>query len=359
MAVVAAQNPVRGVIRPVVGSKPLAIRTPTVGLAPTGNLGGGLTVPTPVINNGGFHNGGNFGQRGHRHGHHHHHHGGFYGGYPYYYSSPWWGLNFTFGSGYRSLGVVYGYPGAFYYGSYRYRPIYSSYRPSYYYGSFRPYLDSPLLYGADRLRAEDFGIAPIVIGDEPARVARPAVRGVRDVDEGRLERPPVSSVSRIRRSLRAMSEGDTEFRAGDFFAAQTDYRTAIRSSPDLAEPHLHYGMAMIACGRFEDAAMEFKKAIDYDPSLVESDFQWQDLYDDPAVMDEHFDKLAEFALVRKNDPEILFVIGVCLHFRGEPERAAPFLERVAELDGQWEFAVSTMLAVNEPAKEPAEERADG
>lgn len=351
-----AQNPVRGVIRPVPGSRPLAIRTPTVGLAPVSHRGGSAVVA---------HRGGHVRHRPVRH-YGNRYYGRRHYGYGHYrpYGVVGWGyypvgVSINFGTRFRSVGVSYGYPGTCF-GGFGYRTVYTSYTnywPGY---NYSPYyisplgsLDSPLLDrprrvvdpGAPAPGAPRADEAPIPPPADPADMVRAdgAGRAPAAVDVHRERRPTVSSVSAIRRALRSVSTGDDLFKRGEYLRAQSNYRNAIRYAPDLAETHLHYGFSLVATKKYKQAAEEFKKAIDFDPELVVSETRMTDFYEDPEVMHEHLEGLAEYALDNRRQTDVLFAVGVCLHYIGETDRAVPFFERTLADDRQWDFAATAFV----------------
>jgi tetratricopeptide (TPR) repeat protein len=128
--------------------------------------------------------------------------------------------------------------------------------------------------------------------------------------------------------------GDAHWAEQQYQLALQQYKTAAGAARDLATPYLRQGMALIATRRYDLAADAFVRALDVDDAVPDSDFRLDTLYGDLRLAkNSHLESLAGRALENPDDARMLFVLGVFLHFDGEPERAVKFFRKSAELSG--------------------------
>jgi hypothetical protein len=81
------------------------------------------------------------------------------------------------------------------------------------------------------------------------------------------------------------------------------------------------------------------------PDWPSSDFRLDALYGDAALAKQaHQDSLANAALRDPNDADLLFVLGVFLHFDGQSERAKKFFAKSQELKSDAAPYVNAFLA---------------
>jgi tetratricopeptide (TPR) repeat protein len=133
---------------------------------------------------------------------------------------------------------------------------------------------------------------------------------------------------------RFMQLGDEYFRAGRYTLAYDRYRSAGQAAPRLGDAYLRQGFALAANGRYEAAAREIKRGLERDPNLTQSDLRLSDLYGDKSkAKTAHLDAMAKAADGRFAGSDLLFLIGVYLHFDGQEERAKPFFQRAAQVAG--------------------------
>lgn len=359
---VEAQNPVRGVIRPVPGSKPLAIQTPTVGLASpanamssTASVGVGHSQRRNNFqhHNGHYHGSPLYGRHRYNndyyaralYGYGYGYPGGYVGGYPYY--PP------VIGVASSGVGLTVGSNGGINASFYRgvYSPFYGGYIPASY-GRYR-YGYSPYGYGVTvPVYGRTFGLyrptsldpgfgAPLdPVGPLDAKVLGREPIELTDRDLTALERAyrPTrvrSSLSEMQKSLRLLSRGDQQFKQGDYVEAKISYRAAIRAARELPEAYMHLGFAEIADGSYRSATSTFQQAFGIDPAFWGRGFRLDSMYPDGAsgeTCQQHLDALAQESLADTDRAELHFLLGVMLHFRGESDRATKFLATAAEKD---------------------------
>jgi len=129
--------------------------------------------------------------------------------------------------------------------------------------------------------------------------------------------------------------GDTLFEAQRYVDANTRYRRAARAAPTLAEPYLRQGFALVALGSYDAAAGAFQRGLRIDPAWPGSDFTLAELYGDNALAKSgQLDALAKASEDDPKSADLLFLVGVLLHFDGQPDRARPFFQRAAQLAGE-------------------------
>ena len=132
--------------------------------------------------------------------------------------------------------------------------------------------------------------------------------------------------------LRLIGQGDPQFIRRRYAEALDRYKQAAQTAPRLATAAFRQGWALIALGRYELAVEAFKRGLDIDPHWARSNFRLFELYG-PNRKDKsaHIDALAQAAIDRPDNGDLLFLVGVFLFFDEQPGRAGPFFERAAAL----------------------------
>ncbi len=149
------------------------------------------------------------------------------------------------------------------------------------------------------------------------------------------EQPPQgrgTSPRAVRRAGEFIRQGDEQFARQKYALALSRYRNAGQASPGLAEVWLRQGFAQAALGKYDLAAKALRRAAVLNAQLPQLAFTLDQLYGDNALAKSaHLDALAQRAIDQPHDGEVFFVLGVFLHFDGQPERAQKFFERANEL----------------------------
>ena len=128
--------------------------------------------------------------------------------------------------------------------------------------------------------------------------------------------------------------GDALFGQQKYAEANDRYRKASRSAPQLADAWFRQGFAMAAIGRYDLAVGAIKRGLSLDPAWPKSAFRLNDLYGaDEMAKNAHLDGLAQAAEEKPTDGDLLFMVGVYLHFDGQADRARKFFQRAAEIAG--------------------------
>jgi tetratricopeptide (TPR) repeat protein len=263
------------------------------------------------------------------------------------------GPGFAGGYGYRPyyLGAGYGYP---WYGRpYGYRPPYFGYRyyrpwgwgywPGRYapYGWYRPYFAPPLVLPPVFVPAEELGFGPAaaarMLGLVPAPVGAP-LRPELIGNGGVLVRAPreaepafVSNAAARQRATKFMELGDGYFAQGNYVLAYERYKSAVQATPDLVEPYLRRGQALIAMESYDLALTTYKHAFKLHPNWANTNFRLDALYGNrQRDKQNHLDTLAA-AAERQPTADLMFLVATQLLYDGQAERALRFFERAKEL----------------------------
>jgi tetratricopeptide (TPR) repeat protein len=227
---------------------------------------------------------------------------------------PYGGAAYPYGYGYLPGGYVWYGPG--------YYPYYPS--PDWPWALPPLYAPAESQFGPDsvkRFMGADRGLGPGIGGDVNRAKEAPANQRATNAE----------SVAMGRRFMRL---GDDYFRAGKYSLAYDRYRNASQAAPRVADAYIRQGFALAALGRYEAAAREFKRGMELDPDWASSDFRLADLYgDNGRAKSAHLDAMAKAADAKSESSDLLFLIGLYLHFDGQVERARPFFQRADQLAG--------------------------
>lgn len=223
------------------------------------------------------------------------------------------------------------YPSAWDYGPYHPRRRYR--HPRYPYWGYPPplYIPAEALYGPQAVM-RFMGVNRV----SPPPVIPHVIAVIKDEED----QEPAQAVRRAgnQRSLnlawRFIGFGDARFTKQEYPDAYQRYKKAAQASPMLADAHFRQGYSLIALGRYEQAAKALKRGLELDPGWAHSAFRNGELYvNDGAAKAAHLDALAQAAVQEPNNADLLFLVGVFLHFDGQKDRARSFFERAARLAG--------------------------
>jgi tetratricopeptide (TPR) repeat protein len=229
--------------------------------------------------------------------------------------------------------VYSSYYNPYYYDSYGY-----GYSPYSYYSPY--YYPAPIFVPAGAL----YGPGPILnmmgvgnggggggVAMSPAAAERAAPRvAARPAAKEQRAKPDNDSATAA--AQRYIGVGDTSFAKGKYTDANDRYRRAVRTAPQLADAWFRQGFALAGMGHYETAATSLRRGLELKPDWPKSDFRLAALFGgDEAAKTAFLEGLAAAAEARPNNVDLLFLLGVCQHFDGQPERAATFLKRASEL----------------------------
>jgi tetratricopeptide (TPR) repeat protein len=196
--------------------------------------------------------------------------------------------------------------------------------------------------GLDQVTPPTVAARPVA-PPEVAEGRAPAAEG--EAVELPAPKPRESNLASRERAQHFLSAGDGLFREQKHQEALQRYKSAAQAAPDLANAYFRQGFALLATNRYELAADAFRRGLELEPVWPSSGFRLEELYGEADLAKKaHQDALASAAL---NDPEnahLMFVLGVFLHFDGQPDRARKFFARAKELDARQAGSVDDFLA---------------
>lgn len=268
--------------------------------------------------------------------------GGFYSNtcYSGFNKYGWGGNCFSFSTGCNPCFQSYNYCGPSYYCAPR---VYTSY---YYNGCYAPYgyntFYSGGYYPQGIYYSPRFGVAAPPAGAPAPVAARVAVA-----------KPKIraTNVEYRRKGEQYLAQADSLFREQKYQQAIERYKLASETAPDLAEAFWHKGHAYVATNRYELAAASFKRALAINPRVDRNGFSLAKLYGTTTIAKTgHLETLAAYALEHSDSADAFFLLGVFLKYDGEPDRAAPFFARAAELSRGESAHLAGFLPLPEDSK---------
>ncbi len=259
-----------------------------------------------------------------------------------------------------------------YHGIYRhhaYRPVYRSYYYSslvpyyyptirYHYPTYTSFYSAPAYSSCQPICCDSSPAVKTIVPESPVQQPTPALKPA-PVDAAPQPPLPPQSAS-YQRGTQAISHSfsaptsrraldvygtlrnhETEMAIGNrLFAAQlyhsalTKFQEASRVSPSSGDVYLHEGFAELAMGRYDRAAKVFRFATDIDLKLASSKFSLRDIYSKSEVKKFHLDRLARTAMAKADNPDLMYCLGVFLHFDGQQQRARRFFKEAGKTDLQ-------------------------
>jgi len=127
--------------------------------------------------------------------------------------------------------------------------------------------------------------------------------------------------------------GDNYFHKQRYRDAVSRYRDATLQAPDMAKAFFREGFADAALGQYANAAKAFKRGLLLADDWPVSGFRLDDLYGVNRIAKEaHRETLAQAAIDRPQEAELLFVLAVELFCDGDRERSRLFFERAKTLE---------------------------
>ncbi len=132
-----------------------------------------------------------------------------------------------------------------------------------------------------------------------------------------------------------ISFGDAHFGNQKFNDALERYRRATREYPKLADGWFRQGFALAALGKYELAAKAMRRGLEEKPDWASTNFRLSELYRDDSATDkrERIDDMVKAAEAAPTNGDLAFVVGVHLYCDSQPEKAATFFRRAAQISG--------------------------
>lgn len=145
--------------------------------------------------------------------------------------------------------------------------------------------------------------------------------------------PRPSNLEAKRKSIRLEAMGDQAFARRDWADAYQRFKQAAEQAADRAEPREKLAYTLLAQGLYGMTALEMKRAIAIDRNWPRTGASLEAVFgpNSELLRNNILHRLAAWVREDIRDPDRLFVMGVVLHFNGQPDKAVEFLKTAAEL----------------------------
>jgi tetratricopeptide (TPR) repeat protein len=227
---------------------------------------------------------------------------------------PWYGCGY--GCWPYSCGSWYGG----YYGcgsSVCYAP-YPVYYSSVIYDAYSPPAPEPEVVYVEQPAAPvaEAAEAPAAMGEGSVQVAAPGQEG-----SGVSGRGGAQSAASQR-----LSQGDEAFREGRYSDAVHDYAKAVELEPREGVLHLILSDALFATGDYHYAAYALRRALELDPTLVDSVIDKHSFYGDPTEFDRQLQLLESYLEDHFLDDDARLLLAANYLFGAKPAQATDLLQ---------------------------------
>lgn len=151
------------------------------------------------------------------------------------------------------------------------------------------------------------------------------------------------------RSRKYITFGDEHFSKQRYADANQRYRQAADAAPDLGEGFFRQAFALAALGRYDTAVKAVKRGLEVTPDWPRTGFRLDVLYvDNQLAKTAHFEAMAKAAAADANNADLLYLLGVYLHFDGHAGRARPFFLRARDLGFDEAYLAGFLKALPAP-----------
>jgi tetratricopeptide (TPR) repeat protein len=173
-------------------------------------------------------------------------------------------------------------------------------------------------------------------GGEAKRRQRPGIGGFGVLAEDGKDAKPkagrVSNAESLARARQFIAFGDQHFQAQEYSEAYQRYKKAAIAAPDLADVYFRQAFALLALGRYAQAAKTLRRGLGLDAEWPQSAFRLDELYGDNRLAKlALLERLATEASDAPDDADLMFLLGVTLYFDGQAERSRLFFRRAVQL----------------------------
>lgn len=181
---------------------------------------------------------------------------------------------------------------------------------------------------------------------------RPANLPVNDEIRRRADALKTSTPAGRSRADLSIARGDESFAKGVYARSTARYREAIARAPDYAEGHFRLAHAYVATSRFNLALKSALTALELSGSNRRDGFSLAEMYrGNQFARQQHDAKLLDAAQREPDDGGLQFLIGLTLHYGGNPLQAREHFHSAARLPGAQQAYVRLFLPVA-PIVEP-------
>ncbi len=200
-----------------------------------------------------------------------------------------------------------------------YTPNYSNYYPNYYANTYPGY------YANNYANTYAAGSDSLGTGF-PAREGRTK----RNFAASAKSKPRVSNAETRAKSEKNIAAGDEHCGNEKYAAAVEQYKSAGRIAPDLAEPQLRLGFALVAQKRYAAAVKAFRRGLEIDHDWTDAPFRLSQIYT-PSALARTKQTLSEAVEAKPKDSDAALALGMQLLFDGKRDQAGTYFQRAASL----------------------------
>ena len=197
-------------------------------------------------------------------------------------------------------------------------------------------------------------IAPQMVAKNP--VARPNATTIPAANEiqKRVAALKRSTPVGRERADRIVSMGDKAFSEQLYARAALKYRDAIAKAPDYPEPHFRLAHVYVATRQYNLAIKSALTALELAGSSLRDGFSLAELYQGNQLAREKHDELLQVASLREpNDGGLQFLIGLTMHYGGNPLKGREHFRKAIEIPGFQQDYVRHFLPVVKVQEESA------
>jgi hypothetical protein len=218
----------------------------------------------------------------------------------------------------------------------------------------------PIIWGVPYLPGFS-PVYPAAVGWLPNREPAPVQQALQPPGPTAVNAPARGAPKNTSPELKARAGkfigfGDANFADQKYLAAIERYKSASRIAPDLAEPYLRQGHALVALGQYENAVKAFRRGLRIRAQWSGSPIRLDQLYGpDRIAKVSHIETLAKAVEANPLDANLLVAMGMQLFFDGQAERAGVFFARVAQLGGNDDGLLNDFLPKPAHAGVPRQE----
>lgn len=187
------------------------------------------------------------------------------------------------------------------------RPYYSSYY-SYWPVATVIYTEPDVIYIERESVSASEPVGEVVVGAPAQPVAAPAPAPAAE--------SPLSIAAQ-----RYLELGDRAFREARYADAVQFYAKAVEFAPDQGALYLVLADALFAAGDYHYGAYAVRRALELDPSLVESGVDKHGFYPDPALFDQQLERLERYLAEHPTDRDARLMLALNYLFGGKPREA--------------------------------------
>jgi hypothetical protein len=165
----------------------------------------------------------------------------------------------------------------------------------------------------------------VVYVEPPAESVGEAVVPAPPAEPGQIA-PPVAESPLSIAAQRYLELGDRAFREGRYTDAVQFYAKSVEFAPDQAALYLVLSDALFASGDYHYGAYAVRRALELDPTLVESQIDKHDFYPDPKQFDAQLAALEAYVAGHPNDRDARLVLALNYLFSARAPDAARVIE---------------------------------